>query len=103
MESSPIQISHDRLVRVKPIEENHQQFTNDEQIRYFIYEIDDNRWQNVDPIGEIEEDLLTIKQEPALLPIGILAVDKKTGNFSFEGDLTVTKEDQMLILKAISR
>lgn len=100
MEHSPIQISHDRLVQIKPIQENHQQFIKDHQTRYFIYEVDDNRWQNVNPNGESEYDLDTIKQEKAALPIGILSVDENNG-FSFEGDLTVTLEDQTTIFQSI--
>ncbi|MGI4727359.1 MAG: hypothetical protein ACRYFL_05225 [Janthinobacterium lividum] len=103
MESSPIQISHDRLVRIKPIEENHQQFVNDHQTRYFIYEVDDNRWQNVNPNGESEYDLETIRQEKAFLPIGILSVDKNSSVFSFEGDLTVSQADQTIIFNSLGK
>ncbi|MGI4751836.1 MAG: hypothetical protein ACRYFB_14485 [Janthinobacterium lividum] len=103
MESSPIQISHDRLVRLKLISENQQQAINVDQIRYFIYEIDDNRWQDVNPNGETEYDLQSIKQEPVFLPIGILLVDKKSNTFSFEGDLTVTQEDQETIFKSLGQ
>lgn len=99
MESSPIQISRDRLVRLKKIEENQQQAVNNHQTRYFIYEIDDNRWQNANPNGETDYDLQSIKQEPALLPIGIILVDKNSNTFSFEGDLTTTQEDQKIIFK----
>lgn len=102
MKSSPITISHDRLVELKPIEQQHEQFVNDHQHRYFIYEIDDNRWQNANPNGETEYDLASIKQEPALLPIGIILVDKNSNTFSFEGDLTVTQEDQNVIFKSLS-
>ncbi|RYE36897.1 MAG: hypothetical protein EOP42_01675 [Sphingobacteriaceae bacterium] len=101
MESTPIQISHNRLVRLKLIEENHQQFLKDQK-RYFIYEIDDNKWQNVNPDGSNDDDLEFIKQEKALLPIGILAVNQIDNSFSFEGDLTVTKEDQLVIFKSIN-
>lgn len=103
MEKSPIQISHDRLVRLKLIEENQQQNLNPHQTRYFVYEIDDNRWQNVDPNGESEYDLQSIKQEPALLPIGIITIDKNSNVFSFEGDLTVTNEDQEVIIKSLEQ
>lgn len=101
MESSPIQISHDRLVRLKPIEENHQQFLKDQK-RYFIYEVDDNKWQNVNPDGSADYDLEFIKQEKALLPIGILSVDQNNNEFSFEGDLTVTKDDQLVIFNSLT-
>lgn len=103
MESSPIQISHDRLVRLKLIEENQQQNINEGQNRYFVYEIDDNRWQNANPNGETDYDLASIKQEPALLPIGIILVDKNSNTFSFEGDLTVTQEDQNVIFNSLYR
>ncbi|RYE11701.1 MAG: hypothetical protein EOP44_00710 [Sphingobacteriaceae bacterium] len=102
MESSPIQISHDRLVRLKPIEENHQQFLKDQK-RYFIYEIDDNKWQNTNPDGSDDYDLEFIKQEKAVLPIGILSVDQNTNDFSFEGDLTVTKDDQVAIFNSLPK
>jgi hypothetical protein len=101
MRISPLPISHDRLVQLKPIQENHNQFVNDHQTRYFIYEIDDNRWQNVTPEGETEYDLESIKQEPARLPVGILTVDTETNSFSFEGDLTISKEDQELLFQSL--
>ncbi|WP_419800910.1 hypothetical protein [Mucilaginibacter sp.] len=103
METSPVRISHDRLVRLKPIEESHQQFIRDHQTRYFIYEVDDNRWQNVNPNGEPEYDLESIKQEKALLPIGILTVNQDKNTFGFGGDLTVTQEDQTLIFDSIKQ
>lgn len=100
MKTSPIAISHERLVELKPIEQHHQQFVNDRQTRYFIYEIDDNTWQNVNPDGETDYELQSIKQEPARLPIGILTVDPENTNYSFEGDLTVDKNDQDLIFQS---
>ena len=101
MKTSPIAISHDRLVELKPIEQQHGQFVNDQQQRYFIYEIDDNRWQNVEPDGETDYDLQSIKQERVELPVGILTVDKQNEVFSFEGDLTITQEDQKLIFQSL--
>jgi hypothetical protein len=101
MRISPLAISHDRLVQLKPIKENHNQFMNDHQTRYFIYEIDDNRWQDVNPEGETEYDLESIKQEPARLPVGILTVDTESNSFSFEGDLTISKEDQELLFQSL--
>ncbi len=101
MKTTPINISHDRLVELKPIEQQHKQFVNDHQHRYFIYEIDDNRWQNVTPEGETEYDLQSDKQERIKLPVGILTVDEQKGSFSFEGDLTISKEDQNLIFQSL--
>jgi hypothetical protein len=101
MRTSPIPISHERLVQLKPIQENHDQFVSDHQTRYFIYEIDDNRWQDVNPDGQTEYDLESIKQEPARLPVGILTVDNQTETFSFEGDLTISKEDQELLFQSL--
>lgn len=100
MKTSPIAISHERLVELKPIEQHQQQFVNDRQTRYFIYEIDDNTWQNVNPDGETDYELQSIKQEPARLPIGILTVDPEKTTFYFEGDLTVDKNDQNLIFQS---
>ncbi|MGI4022477.1 MAG: hypothetical protein ACRYFA_13305 [Janthinobacterium lividum] len=101
MNISPVSISHDRLMQLKLIQENHNQVVNDHQSRYFIYEIDDNRWQNVNPEGESEYDLESIKQEPARLPVGILTTDKEMNTFSFEGDLTISKEDQELLFQSL--
>jgi len=101
MEIAPVQISHDRLVQLKPIRENHDQFVNDHQQRYFIYEMDDNRWQNVNPDGETDYGLESIKQERALLPVGILTIDTETRSFSFAGDLTITQEDQALLFQSL--
>ncbi len=101
MEIAPVQISHDRLVQLKPIRENQDQFVNDHQQRYFIYEMDDNRWQNVNPDGESEYELESMKQERALLPVGILTIDSETRSFSFEGDLTISKEDQELLFQSL--
>lgn len=101
MKTSPITISHDRLVELKPIEQQHEQFVNDHQTRYFIYEIDDNRWQNVEPNGETDYDLQSIKQERVEIPIGILTVDEQNRTFFYEGDLTVTQEDQKLLYQAL--
>lgn len=101
MQTSSVQISHDRLVQLKPIREIHDQFVNDHQTRYFIYEIDDYRWQNVNPDGETNYELEAIKQERALLPVGILTIDSENGSFSFEGDLTISKEDQELLFKSL--
>lgn len=101
MKTSPITISHGRLVELKPIEQQHDQLVNDRQQRHFIYEIDDNRWQNVNPDGETEYDLQSIKQERAELPVGILTVDEKKEVFSFEGDLTITQEDQKLLFQSL--
>ena len=100
MKISPTPISHDRLIQVKQIEQNHDQFIDDKKTRYFIYEIDDNRWQDVNPLGETEYDLQSIKQEPAQIPVGILTVDQETDTFSFEGDLTITQEDLDLIFQS---
>lgn len=101
MKTSPTAISHDRLVELKPIEQNHEQFVNDHQTRYFVYEINDNSWQNVNPEGEPDYELQFIKQEPARLPIGILTVDPEKTTFYFEGDLTVDKNDQNLIFQSL--
>lgn len=101
MNISPIQISHSRLVQLKPIEQQHQQFLDDQQSRYFIYEIDDNLWQNVNPDGETDYELQSIKQDPARIPIGILTINKNKTDFDFEGDLTVSKEDQQLLFDAV--
>lgn len=101
MKVSPIAISHDRLVQLKPIQEHHEHFVNDNQTRYFIYEIDDNRWQDVNPEGETEYNLESIKQEPARLPVGILTIDTNSGTFSYEGDLTITQEDQKLLFQSL--
>ncbi|RYE30285.1 MAG: hypothetical protein EOP42_12510 [Sphingobacteriaceae bacterium] len=97
MENTPIQISHDRLVSLKLITENQQPIIKNQQKRYFIYEIDGNKWQNINPNGEPDADLELIKQEKTVLPIGILTVDENNNSFSFEGDLTVTTEDQTKI------
>ncbi len=101
MKIAPVQISHDRLVQLKPIRENHNQFVNDQQHRYFIYEMDDNRWQNVNPEGETDYELESMKQEKVLLPVGILTIDNETGSFSFDGDLTISKEDQDLLFQSL--
>ena len=101
MEIAPVQISHDRLVQLKPIRENHDQFVKNHQQRYFIYEMDDNRWQNVNPDGKTDYELESMKQEKALLPVGILTIDSENGSFSFEGDLTISKEDQELLFKSL--
>lgn len=101
MKTSPIAISHERLVELKPIEQQHEQFLSDHQTRYFIYEIDDNRWQNVEPDGETDYDLQSIKQERVELPVGILTIDEQKGSFSFEGDLTISKDDQKLIFQSL--
>ena len=101
MKTSPIAISHDRLVELKPIDQQHEQFVQDHQQWYFIYEIDDNRWQNVEPDGETDYDLQSIKQERVKLPVGILTVDGQSGTFSFEGDLTITQEDQKLLFQSL--
>lgn len=101
MNISPVAVSHDRLMQLKPVQENHDQFIKDHQSRYFIYEIDDNHWQNVNPEGEPEYDLVSVKQEPARLPVGILTVDTGSNSFSFEGDLTISKEDQQLLLQSL--
>ncbi len=101
MKSSLISISHERLVQLKQIERGHEQFTNDQQTRYFIYEIDDNHWQDVNPEGETEYGLQSIKQERARLPVGILTIDDKKEVFSFEGDLTISKEDQSLLFQSV--
>ena len=100
MKISPIQISHDRLVQLKPIEQNQDKLAQNHQTRYFIYEIDYNNWQNVNPEGETEYDLQSIKQEPARLPVGILTIDIEKNSFSFEGDLTISKEDQEMLFEA---
>lgn len=102
MKITPIPISHDRLVELKPISQEQEQYPDDVQTRYFVYEINDNRWQNVTPEGETEYDLQSIKQKPAQLPIGTLTVDKQNGHFNFEGDQTISPEDQTVIFKAIS-
>lgn len=101
MSTTPIQISHDRLVKLKPIEAHHDQYIEDHQSRYFIYEIDDNQWQNVNPEGETDYDLESIKQEPAQIPVGILSIDNQSDTYSFEGDLTITQEDQKLIFESV--
>lgn len=101
MRISPTPISHDRLIQLKLIEQNPNQYIDDEKVSYFLYEIDDNKWQDVNPEGETEYDLQSIKQEPARLPVGILTVDVKNGTFSFEGDLTITREDQKLLFQSI--
>ncbi len=101
MKTSPIAISHERLVELKLIAQDHEQFVNDHQHRYFIYEIDDNHWQNVTPEGEMEYDLQSNKQERVKLPVGILTVDEQKGSFLFEGDLTITQEDQNLIFQSL--
>jgi hypothetical protein len=101
MKISPTPISHDRLVQLKPIKQNHNQYLDDQKVRYFVYEIDDNRWQDVNPEGQTEYDLESIKQEPARLPVGILTVDPASNTFSFEGDQTITQEDLELIFKSI--
>lgn len=100
MKSSLISISHGRLIQLKQIERGHEQFTNDQQTRYFIYEIDDNHWQDVNPEGETDYELQSIKQEPARLPVGILTIDAQKERFSFEGDLTISKEDQSLLFQS---
>ncbi|MVN20837.1 hypothetical protein [Mucilaginibacter arboris] len=100
MRTSPVPISHDRLIQLKPIEQNHDQYVDDHLTRYFIYEIDDNRWQDVTPEGETEYELQSIKQEPASLPVGILTIDNENETFSLEGDLTISKEDQTLLFEA---
>ncbi len=102
MRVSPITISHNRLVKIKLIEENQPHQIIDQK-RYFIYEIDDNKWQNVNPDGSADDDLESIKQEKAVLPIGILSVDQNSNDFSFEGDLTITKDDQLLIFNFLSK
>lgn len=101
MRISPTAISHDRLVQLKPIEQNHNQYIDDQKTRYFVYEIDDNRWQDVNPQGETEYDLQSIKQERSTLPVGILTVNLESNTFSFEGDLTITPEDQKLIFDSL--
>lgn len=101
MKSSPVQISHDRLVELRPIEQERNQYVDDHQSRYFIYEIDDNRWQDVNPEGETNYDLQSIKQEPARLPVGILTIDNKNGSFSFEGDQTVSEDDQKVLFQSV--
>jgi len=101
MKTSTISISHGRLVQLKQIERGHEQFANDRQTRYFIYEIDDNHWQDVNPEGETEYELQSIKQERARLPVGILTIDTETRSFSFAGDLTITQEDQALLFQSL--
>lgn len=101
MKTSPIAISHDRLVELKPIEPDQEQFLNHQQHRYFIYEIDDYRWQNVEPDGETDYDLQSIKQERVKLPVGILTVNEQNGVFSFEGDLTIDEDDQTLLFQSL--
>ncbi len=101
MKTSTISISHERLVQLKQIERGHEQFTNDQQTRYFIYEIDDNHWQDVNPEGETDYELESMKQEKALLPVGILTIDSETRSFSFAGDLTISKEDQELLFQSL--
>ena len=101
MKVSPVPISHDRLIQLKPIKQNQDQFKDDQQTRYFLYEIDDNRWQDVNPEGESEYDLESIKQEPAHIPVGILTIDSRNNSFSFEGDLTISKEDQQTLFESL--
>ena len=102
MRISPVAISHDRLIQLRPIEQHHHEhYVDDAQTRYFLYEIDDNRWQDVNPEGETEYDLESIKQEPARLPVGILTVEANNGTFSYQGDLTITQEDQKILFQSI--
>lgn len=88
-------------MQLRPIAAQNEQFAKDQLSRYFIYEIDDNEWQNVDPEGQTDYDLESIKQKPAELPVGILTVNADNGTFSFEGDLTITQEDQKLLFEAL--
>lgn len=102
MSKSPIQISHQRLVQLSPIAPDHSHFVNDQQTRFFVYEIDDNLWQNVNPDGATDYELQSIKQDPARLPIGILIINENKEGFTYEGDLTVTSDDQKLIFDSLS-